>query len=715
MLDLRGDNMTIQAPYRFVPLSKLIVLPEWGNQVSHDKPFKDGICGELDILLTAQSDICVGGEQIPATKDNAGIVKFFTTPDGKPAIPASSLKGMLRNVLEIATFSRFKQVEDQKLGVRDISESDNFYAEKMKNQKAGWLKFNGKKWIITPCSFYRVHQQDILDYFDIKESNWKKLNTVKERYMGKVDKESGDYYRGLQKICPIVYFNEETLREKNGKKIVNITQSANSKGSLVVTGQPGAFFTKNRAKKYEFIFFKEQEDRALAINSDVMSGFNQIHADTDEWKFWLSNIDDLKQGIPVFYHTNGNKVTSLGLAYMYKLAYTYSIHDAIGHTNKHHIEMKQPDFADLLFGFIDDEDALRGRVNIGMGFLQQNDVTLKVSQPTVLSSPKASYYPLYIRQTSNKNFCQLMQNNAQLSGWKRYQVKPVEILDPPEKSKTTVQVRFEMLPENTVFNHKIRFHNLRPVELGALLWVLDFGGRKQLNHQVGIGKPYGLGQVKLNVNNSKLRRNDTLAVENSELFLMACKQEFVDYMQGIFKSFNEDWEKSDTLKSLFSYAAVSDANNLDYLGTPKAYADLRKREFLDEFIQNFHQYEPTKISKENELNFDYHGNLNQQINNVKNVLAKALESQARSKAKEDATDEDRILFDLQDFIAQAEVEMTKTIKGNASKKFKVPFEESWNHFNDEQKEKFRQLATQVEKLIADKAFTKLVKKINDAE
>ena len=99
----------------------------------------------------------MGGEQTPSTATQAGKVHFYKTPDGKPAIPSSSLKGMLRNVLEIATFSRFKQVEDQKLGVRDISEANNFYArEIVNNTHAGWLRFENNKWVIYPCSFARV-------------------------------------------------------------------------------------------------------------------------------------------------------------------------------------------------------------------------------------------------------------------------------------------------------------------------------------------------------------------------------------------------------------------------------------------------------------------------------------------------------------------------------------------------------------------------------
>ena len=36
----------INAPYNFVPLSDTVVIPEWGDKVSHDLPFRDGISAE---------------------------------------------------------------------------------------------------------------------------------------------------------------------------------------------------------------------------------------------------------------------------------------------------------------------------------------------------------------------------------------------------------------------------------------------------------------------------------------------------------------------------------------------------------------------------------------------------------------------------------------------------------------------------------------------
>jgi hypothetical protein len=59
------------------------------------------------------------------------------------------------------------------------------------------------------------------------------------------------------------------------------------------------------------------------------------------------------------------------------------------------------------------------------------------------------------------------------------------------------------------FSGRLVFHNLRPAELGALLWTLDFGGNQACRHSLGLGKPFGFGQVALLVDltNSRIEPN----------------------------------------------------------------------------------------------------------------------------------------------------------------------------------------------------------------
>lgn len=554
--------MIFQVPYRFIPLSSKVVFPDWGRQVQQDQPFQDGICGELELIITPHTPLCVGGIQSKSIANEPNKVYFFRTPDNKPAIPGSSLKGMLRNVLEIATFSRLKQVEDKKLGVRDITKGENFYSQAIRNPHAGWLRFENNAWRIYPCEFARVHQHEIINYFDITYEKWadKNRKTAPQRY-------------NLIGICPEIQFNQNGHNSTN-QVIANISKDGQYQGKLVVTGQPGSFFSKKNvnepkgAKKYEFIFYHPLKI-SLEVSAKVMCGFKQIHEKTEEWKFWLRNLSILQHGIPVFFHyDNENQIKSLGLAMMYKLPYNNSIHDAIKHTSPTHLDYvknHQLDMADLMFGSLgenNNQTNLRGRVNIGLANINADAVNLDWSSATILNSPKPNYYPTYIRQKRGNNvFDQLMEDRAELSGWKRYPSKSQNIIHAPTDASLLVQVKLETLPPTHTFTSKLRFHNLRPIELGALLWCLDFGNRSELRHSLGMGKPYGLGQVSIEIKQSTLRRNDQEDISNVDFFLEDCRKNFIGFMDKALGV--TSWLDSDSIRAILYYSKPG-IQNLDY-------------------------------------------------------------------------------------------------------------------------------------------------------
>ena len=159
------------SPYNFVPLSPFVLTPSWASTVDQDHPLKQGLCGELDIEIATHTPLCVGGKQTPSSATSAGLVRFFKTPEQIPAIPGSSLKGMLRQVMSIATFGHFNQVENKKLSVRDISKSNNFYLNTVivPKAQAGWLRFDNGQWQLTRCQYTRVHQGSIIEHFGLQE------------------------------------------------------------------------------------------------------------------------------------------------------------------------------------------------------------------------------------------------------------------------------------------------------------------------------------------------------------------------------------------------------------------------------------------------------------------------------------------------------------------------------------------------------------------
>jgi len=117
----------IKAPYNFVPVSEKVFFPEWADRVSHDIPFSDAESGVICITITAKSPIFIrdheNSEEFCHYKTNDGGKEYY--------IPGSSIKGMVRNVLEIMSFSKMSFIDDKTYAVRDLSSAKNFYMKQM--------------------------------------------------------------------------------------------------------------------------------------------------------------------------------------------------------------------------------------------------------------------------------------------------------------------------------------------------------------------------------------------------------------------------------------------------------------------------------------------------------------------------------------------------------------------------------------------------------
>lgn len=127
---------------------------------------------------------------------------------------------------------------------------------------------------------------------------------------------------------------------------------------------------------------------------------------------------------------------------------------------------------------------------------------------TILNGPKPTYYPNYIVQKHKDGVLQgdgyttLMAEDAEIRGWKRYPVRPsVEVaeLSRDQQANKDIQVTLNPLIGKPAlsFRSKLRFHNLSQCELGAVLWAMQWGGDASLRHSLGMGKPFGFGQVSL--------------------------------------------------------------------------------------------------------------------------------------------------------------------------------------------------------------------------
>lgn len=121
----------IKAPYNFVPLENKAFYPSWANHISQDIPFEDGVSGSIEYKITSETPIFVRNGYTDRKDPDT---KFSQTPKGQYFIPGTSIKGEIRNVLEILSFGKMTQMQDARFGIRDLSNNPEgrFYRQKYK-------------------------------------------------------------------------------------------------------------------------------------------------------------------------------------------------------------------------------------------------------------------------------------------------------------------------------------------------------------------------------------------------------------------------------------------------------------------------------------------------------------------------------------------------------------------------------------------------------
>lgn len=578
--------MSIYAPYNFVPLSAWIFQPAWGHQVSHDLPFSDGISGTLELIIQSHTPILVGGLQKPATKEHPGEIHFFQLPDKRYAIPGTSIKGMIRNVLEIASFGKMRLVDDQWLSVRDLTKGGEFYRQHLVQPighntyrplaRAGWLKLvsttTGIYWQLTPCEYARVDHNDLIE--------WGKKQDIQNPEIIKNQQSAVEKYQHWKQLA--IQFDINGNKRWNHSRLNQplYLEYAKAKhklgngpyeGQLVFTGQPAENNHKRGRKHMEFIFYNPTST-PKEIDESIIRAFQHIHADSDEWKYWNDKLRD-GESVPVFYLEKNGKIDSLGLAMMYRLPYKHSIGEMVNHTNPNHQCIDFHDLPELLFGTMNGDDlkfSLKSRVSFSMAYLENEPSFIKRLPPAILGKPKANYYPNYVKQKmapqleKHEPYTTYMDTNAEIRGWKRYPARSKwEVSKAEQELSNKVKVHLYPLKKGMTFKCCLDIHNLRPQELGALVWALTWGENPNLRHGLGMAKTFGFGEISIQIQEQSWRNlrstNPKATVPSQE----NCLNAFVNMMEeawqqtektGIKKYYKISWLESEQLTQLLAMA-----------------------------------------------------------------------------------------------------------------------------------------------------------------
>lgn len=633
--------MPVKAPFRFARINRWIHEPAWGPLVSHDVPFADGLSGRVTLRITAKTPLLAGGRRRPATETHEGAVWPFRLPDGRWALPPSTLQGMTRAILEVAAFGRLGPwVEDRRFGIRDLADTitaRKHYRDHLHGTRAGWLVMRDGQPCIIECEMARLSHDELKKRTGVQFSQ--KSASLEEKYRG-VDKWASS--KG----------GELRFAIKPGKVHAQASPAAHgTTGSVVITGHAPK-------KKREFVFHNP-DLRGASCSSTVSAEvpepvwrtFEYLHCDSNRqpthpaWAYWEPRFRN-GNPVPVFWWPepcNPKRVATFGMAFAFKAGFPLSTHDLL--RNSHPDHLKDPaeaalDLPHLIFGVAAEADKGRGlkrRAWFGLGRSIDTRM-LSFKKPAILSSPKPKYLGFYVRQRSAEDdripqgkggepmaaYASLdpsttkvvardrtaaLDNLArpELAGVKLWPGSAdrdggVRIPDPPQVTGAQppgpkVKTKLHAVPAETVFEAPLTFHNLRPVELGALLWALSFGDAKafgahdngaRLRHRLGMGKPFGLGEVEIEI--AGLTVDEATTPEPMDLL-----DAFTDHMERAYPKPGV-WAKSPQVRAILKAANPHENRGaeLAYMNVtgPDSYVENRdKGRFLGPYVAEEHEIE----------------------------------------------------------------------------------------------------------------------------
>jgi len=553
-------NRVAVAPYNFVPLPEAILTCSDAPLSMNNKYDANLLTGKLTCTLKTESPLYVRAartwkEYIHKDKDGKPFSPsdpYYGETKETLLIPGSSLRGMLRNLVEVVSYSRIAPVTKNPLFYRtvDISSIGKAYGKRMSGgdagqqgwftlSKAGYMVKEKGDYFIYPAreffgtQHFRVHE-DIALAAGIKKDgkdgkDGKPLARMAVRIDGKWRPNKDGYFWMRQRVwfkpvqptshlpeSPTFYADVAEMRLHDGNKPAGFGWE---EGWFIASGWVPS--PKGGGKKRHWIvgpIAKDQEkitvtDEDIDLYETLTGGKTQAVKNN---KMSVLPEND-NESVPCFYTSwqdeDGNQRVAFGHTGMFRLPYLQSPGEMIPDALKN---VTGYDIAEAMFGFVDqsksERGAVAGRVFVTDAKLDGDSKKAVMDEmifsDQALSGPKPTTIQHYLNQgdpdhpENLKHYDSDPNKDTALRGHKFYwHVGASADLDKrlaraPEHRPGDQLNKFKPVKAGQKFIFDIHFENLQPRELGALLWVLDkASGSHRL--KIGMGKPYGLGSIEI--------------------------------------------------------------------------------------------------------------------------------------------------------------------------------------------------------------------------
>ncbi len=510
-----SSDRSSRAPYNFVPLPDRVYKPP-GPLPRHGEHSEGHLSGQIEISLRTETWLYTrtgippsqaSDDDLRAFEPNSPYPEFFHHGDPKaPVVPGSSLRGMLRQLIEVLSDGRLDMARKEPIiyrAVGDTTRFGRFYKGRFVGRavRGGYLFARDRAWFILPAKEH--HGASFVRFADERGRKMHPNFPTREQHY------------------PVWVEPRDPRTEKVPKHRSEPCPTGWAAGNLVVTDG-----LENK-HTHPVIYEPDHAAKSLPVPEELKKLYERdrhdVQRDPKHQGRALKPVEWDGKGplseLPCFYLLDAGKLVFFGATLFFRLPYRRSPRDFIEFQNQDPPDEAKPDLASRMFGTLDaPKGAIKGRVRFEDLMWDPaegpEDPFVGIRYPKPLLAPKPACIQHYLVQQSDKkeilrhyddpphHEAGQQEETTVLRGFKHYwHRKDPDRLEQiveshldssdPDKKRTVIRP----VKEGVAFRGRIHFDNLSPEELGALLVALDL--EPNLRHKLGMARPFGYGSVRI--------------------------------------------------------------------------------------------------------------------------------------------------------------------------------------------------------------------------
>jgi CRISPR/Cas system CSM-associated protein Csm3 (group 7 of RAMP superfamily) len=530
-------------PYAFVPVARRTASPKpVAKQLQEDAThaaYQTGrFSGRIRCTLECETPVAIGSAHTKNDQTKLTEVEPFAI-DGRPAIPASSLRGLVSSLAEAASNSALRVL------------SDSTYSRRMEASEAfrslGMVVIEDGKRYLRPLGSSR-NWRKLGEYWSDSSVTPPELRLLDKSLLAVVapssfSADSGQVWEATEVRGKIV-----TLKRAGTLDAFLKSPRRGLFGIIRVLGIQGREREMPQSKRWE-LFIPIDSIGPKIVDVEAAAGDFEVlaseRASVDPnlpflWKGATSRTDSnkrfrLRAGDLVFYESKNGKV-ALSISQIWRRPIEQTTHDFFGAVSPGLLPFGAEKAkgrtsltpAELLFGFVSQQRSANGetqglgsRVRFGFGLPIEAtfEPQLRLRK---LASPKPPSPEMYFHRSGDRAISKrTLRANDQPNGRKLYvHHRPADVQQPTslgpdgslrwswqshtDEAETNLEGHSAVKPirRGSRFTFPVRFDNLTRGELGLLLYALR--PTAPFRHKLGMGKPIGLGSVRIDVDSVEL-------------------------------------------------------------------------------------------------------------------------------------------------------------------------------------------------------------------